>query len=180
MTTSDPRTKYPRPSERGFTLIELLVTLAIIGILVLAAIWSAQSALANRALDGAVRTITGDIATCKGLAIKQNRAFRIAFTPGTNTTYQLLQETAPSSGVFQNYLTAVPIIPETTAASINITLATNYAAPAANTMEFMPRGTVTSAGTVTLNLPSGQTRRIATNGIGRTCIVETDTGCTAL
>lgn len=166
-------------SERGVTLIELVVTLAIIGILVIAALWSAQSGLSARAQDGAVRTVMGDIARCESLAIKQNRVFRIAFTPGTNTTYQLQRENAPLSMVFENYMAPVSIIPETTSASVNITLATNYVAPAANVMEFNPRGTLFSQGTVTLSMPN-RTRRIATSVIGRSCIVETDTGCTAL
>lgn len=159
-------------NESGFTLIEALVTLAIIGILIGAVLWSAQRNLAQRALNGSVRTIISDIATAKALAIKQNRVFRIVFTPGTNTTYQLQQETAPGSNAFQNYLAPVNIIPEATSASISITVATNYAAPAANTMELNPRGTLTSAGTITLTMPNGTTRQIATNLVGRTCVVE--------
>lgn len=164
-------------NESGFTLIEALVTLAIIGIMVGIALWTSQSGLANRALDGAVRTVSSDIATAKALAIKRNEVFRIVVTPGDNTTYTVQRETAPSSGVFITHSGPINFVPATTSASITINAATNYPL---NTIEFQPRGTVTSQGMVTLTLAGGRTRRLATSLIGRTCVVETDAGCTAL
>ncbi len=168
----------------GHSIIEAVTVMAVIGILVTTGLWSAQSSLAARALDGAVHTLASDIATCKGMALKQGRRFRILLSNGGETSYAILREVFPqepgynADNPFQTFRSIDPV-PETTSSSIRLALQTNYPR---RTITFQPRGTA-NPGRVQFSTGDGTIRKqivVAITGRVRLCAAGTDPGCSPL
>lgn len=171
-------------NSAGWSLVEVLTVMAVTGILVTAGLWSAQSSLSTRYLEGTLRTLAGDIATCKAMAVKQGRRFRIVLPDGEQPSYEILREVLPAEtgydpdNPFQSFRSINPT-PETTPSSIAFSLRTNYPR---NTMTFQPRGTANPGRIQVMTRDENLKKQIvvAITGRVRFCTPGVDAGCSPL
>lgn len=78
----------------GFTLFEALVVLAIIGILAMATLPSAQSWITRERLIAVAEMVASDLQWARSESIKRNLPVTITFTSGSNWSYALNSTTA--------------------------------------------------------------------------------------
>ena len=76
-------------NERGFTMVELLIGVMIVGVLTAFSAPQFSGLLRSYRLNSATRVVWGDMHRARMLAIKENRAIRVNFTP--NTSYSIVR-----------------------------------------------------------------------------------------
>jgi type IV fimbrial biogenesis protein FimT len=72
--------------QDGFTLVELLVIVGLISIMSLFAYPTIRNMMAGYEFKGAARQIYGDLQMARLGAVKESRAWRVVFSPGTTVT----------------------------------------------------------------------------------------------
>ena len=142
-------------NHKGFTLVELIIVVALAAFLSGIGVWYATSTAPAFRLNGAVSLVRGDLYTAKVRAAKNNRQYNVVFT--TNG-YQVQRGT---SGAGSFTADAVEIT-RTFAEYPGITVK----ADATDDPVFSPRG-ISTAGTITLQNTSGDTKSITMSIAGR-------------
>jgi len=135
---------------RGFTLVEILVTVALIGIISAIAIPDWGTVLLTFRLNGATRQVQSELHRIKMKAVTENVKFQLVYSEN-GQTYQVKR-----NGVEL----------ETKSLPEGIELRTTTSPL---TLEFTPRGTPSSAGTVTVKLcnTKGEGKNIVVRATGR-------------
>jgi type IV fimbrial biogenesis protein FimT len=135
---------------RGFTLVEILVTIALIGIISAIAIPDWGTLLPTFRLNGATRQIQSELHRIKMKAVTENVNFQLVYSEN-GQTYQVKRNGAELE---------TKSLPE----GIKLRTATSPL-----TLEFTPRGTPSSAGTVTVKLcnTKGEGKNVVVRATGR-------------
>ena len=135
---------------RGFTLVEILVTVALIGIISAIAIPDWGTVLLTFRLNGATRQVQSELHRIKMKAVNENVDFQLVYSDKANS-YQVQRD---------GTLVETKVLPE----GIDLRTATSPL-----TLEFTPRGTPSSAGTVTLKLcnTKGEGKNVVVRATGR-------------
>ncbi len=144
------------PSDHGFTVIELIVVLAVALIVMGIALPNMVSWLPTYRLSAGARQLAGDLQLARMKAISQNTKYRLKFP--TATTYEFWKE---SGGTF-NKESGPFGLPN----GITVTAATPF-----NTSEFQSRGTVNTAGSITLQNTNSLTKQVQISIVGRVAIL---------
>ena len=135
---------------KGFTLVEILVTVALIGIISAIAIPDWGTVLLTFRLGGATRQIQSELNRIKMKAVTENVNFQLVYSEN-GQTYQVKRNGAELE---------TKSLPE----GIELRTATSPL-----TLEFTPRGTPSSAGTVTVKLcnTKGEGKNVVVRATGR-------------
>ncbi len=159
-----PRARIP--GEGGFSLTEAVIVVALMAI-VLAAAFSGPSLIANRRLVGAARDLAGEVRVVEQRARAERRCWRLLFDPaGEDYDIEFLSGGSWSAsggcagGTWTAYATGRPL-----ARSIDL-VSTTFGS---DTMTVTPFGNP-NAGTVVLQSPTGEQRRVVVNVLGRVVI----------
>ena len=129
----------------GFTVMEIIVTLGMASIVMGIATPAFLTWLPTLRLSSAARQVAIDLQVARMRAISQNTPYTVTFTPSTST----YSYTGASRNVAQEYP--------------GITIST---APSNPPVTFSPRGTASTAGTITLSNGSA-TKDIVVSSVGR-------------
>lgn len=142
------------PSDHGFTVIELVIVLAVALIVMGVALPNMISWLPTYRLSSGARQLAGDLHLARMRAISQNTKYRLRFTD--NNTYEFWKDNggwAKESGGFD--------LPE----GITVANAVPF-----DTSEFQARGTVNTAGSITLKNTYNEQKDLAISIVGRVSI----------
>lgn len=139
---------------RGFTLLELLVALGIAATLAGAFLWGAHAWIPDVRLDAAVRQVVLDLRSTRAMAMGQRRSLRLAFAPA-------LESYTRQRRVADAYEDDGP--PIELPAGIDLVDCNALA----DAIGFVPRGTASTFGTVTLRTAGGHERRVIVDIVGR-------------
>lgn len=156
--------------EGGFSLLEVVIALAIMAI-VLAAAFAGPSLIANRRLAGAARDLGGEVRWVEQRARTERRCWRLVFDPAAELYHiQFLAGGAWTAsggcagGTWTAYTSAGG---RGLAKSIDL-VSTTFGS---DTMTVTPFGNP-NAGTVVLQSPAGEQRRVIVNVLGRVVITR--------
>ncbi len=142
-------------SDHGFTVMELVVVVAVAMIVMGVALPNLLSWLPTYRLSSGTRQVAGDLQLARMKAISQNAKFRLIFGTLPATSYTFEKDDggfATESGPFS--------LPD------GITVTAVSATP-----EFQPRGTVNTAGLITLQNSNGLTKQVQITIVGRVAIL---------
>lgn len=152
--------------EGGFSIIEVVIVVALMAI-VLAAAFSGPSLIANRRLVGAARGLATEVRWVEQRARAERRCWRLVFDPaGEDYDVEFLAGGAWSAaggctgGAWTAFTAGRPL-----ARRIDI-VSTTFGS---DTMTVTPFGNP-NAGTVLLQSPTGEQRRVVVNVLGRVVI----------
>jgi len=150
-------TRYrPDLSRSGFTVLELIVAIGIAVVVLGIAVPSLMQWLPTLRLSSGTRQVATDLQVTRMKAISQNTKFRMSFVgaiPGA-TSYQIQKyDDASASYVLESGPFTLPD---------GISVSAQSATP-----EFQPRGTATSASTITLQNTNSDTKSIQVAIVGR-------------
>lgn len=159
-----------RRAEEGFSLVESVVALAILGI-VLALAFSGRSLIDNRRLAGAARAVGTEVRWVEQRARTERRCWQVQFNPGTDTYEIQYRARTPNwtpalgcrGGTWTNYTQTARTLPP----RINL-VSTTFGG---DVMTVSPYGNP-NAGTLLLQTPGGEQRRVTINVGGRVTITR--------
>jgi type II secretion system protein H len=142
--------------RKGFTLIELMIVIAIIGILSAVALFGWRGYQDNVNLRTAARDVVTDISACKQRAVSEGVQYCMQFTDGSpNYSINTSSCGAPTQTQAKNL----------TSFGSGLTISnTNFNS---DQVSFLPRGTLTSTGTIVLTNSKNSTATITINITGR-------------
>ncbi len=143
------------PSDHGFTVIELMVVLAVAVIVMGVALPNMMSWLPTYRLSAGARQLAGDLQLARMKAISQNTKYRLNFGVLPSTSYTFEKDNggfATESGPFS--------LPD----GITVTVVSA-------TSEFQSRGTVNTAGSITLQNTNSLTKQVQISIVGRVAIL---------
>jgi type II secretion system protein H len=142
--------------RKGFTLIELMIVIAIIGILSAVALFGWRGYQDNVNLRTAARDVVTDISACKQRAVSEGVLYCMQFTDGSpNYSINTSSCGAPTQTQAKNL----------TSFGSGLTISnTNFNS---DQVSFLPRGTLTSTGTIVLTNSKNSTATITINITGR-------------
>ena len=148
-------------SSKGFTLIELIIVIGIIGILSAVALFGWRGYQDNVNLRTAAREVVTDIAALKGRAVAEGIRYRITFSTSANYIIEKGTETgAPYATIQTKSLTSFGAGSGLSIFSVNFS--------GTQQIEFLPRGTVSTKGTMILTNSKGSRATVTVNFAGRT------------
>jgi prepilin-type N-terminal cleavage/methylation domain-containing protein len=160
-----------RRAEEGFSLVETVVALAILAI-VLGLAFSGRSLIDNRRLAGAARAVGTEVRWVEQRARTERRCWRVQFNPGTDT-YEIQYLPRPgtwtpalgcSGGTWTDYTGVARPLPRRIDL-VNTTFGSDL-------MTVSPFGNPNAAGTILLQSPGGEQRRVTVNVGGRVTITR--------
>ena len=142
--------------RKGFTLIELMIVIAIIGILSAVALFGWRGYQDNVNLRTAARDVVTDISACKQRAVSEGVQYCMQFTDGSpNYSINTSSCGAPTQTQAKNL----------TSFGSGLTISnTNFNS---DQVYFLPRGTLSSTGTIVLTNSKNSTATITINITGR-------------
>lgn len=143
------------PSDHGFTVIELMVVLAVALIVMGVALPNMVSWLPTYRLSAGARQLAGDLQLARMKAISQNTKYRLNFGVLPSTSYTFEKDDggfATESGPFS--------LPN----GITVTVVSA-------TSEFQSRGTVNTAGSITLQNTNSLIKQVQISIVGRVAIL---------
>ena len=143
------------PSDHGFTVIELIVVLAVALIVMGVALPNMVSWLPTYRLSAGARQLAGDLQLARMKAISQNTKYRLNFGVLPSTSYTFEKDNggfATESGPFS--------LPN----GITVTVVSA-------TSEFQSRGTVNTAGSITLQNTNSLIKQVQISIVGRVAIL---------
>ena len=134
----------------GFSLVEIVAALAIFAILAAISLPDWGTLLPTFRLNGATRQVQSELHRIKMKAVNENVDFQLVYSDKANS-YQVQRD-------------GTPLETKSVAEGIELRTATSPL-----TLEFTPRGTPTTAGTVTVKLcnAKGEGKNIVVSGTGR-------------
>ena len=145
--------------EEGITLIEIVITFAIMTILIGIAVPGFTNLQSHYRLDNAAREIVSDLRMARQMAITEGQKIMVVLDP-QREGYQIERESAQGTPVkgFKE-LKGVDLVSFSNPNSNNV-------------IEFWPRGTTNDWGTIILQNPQGEARRITIVATGRVRLYE--------
>ncbi len=152
----------PPHRETGFSIVETLVALAIVSILIILA-FNGRGLVDNRRLEGTARDLLTDVRFIEQQARAQRNCWQIVFDT-VLARYTIAVIATYTSNCTGSY---TPFRTETLPTRVSL-LSTTFPS---NTLIVSPFGVPFAIGTVTLQTPSGQQRRIQVNEQGQVQIL---------
>ncbi|MGH2454620.1 MAG: GspH/FimT family pseudopilin [bacterium] len=164
------RARRHREGEEGFSLLEAVLVLVLMAI-VLAAAFGGPSLIANRRLAGAARDLGGELRWVEQRARAERRCWRVVFDPAGELYHihflaggSWTASGGCTGGTWTAYTASGP---RALARSIDL-FSTTFGS---DTMTVSPFGNP-NGGTVVLQSPNGEQRRVIVNVLGRVLITR--------
>lgn len=144
---------------KGVTLVEIMIVLAIMTILIGMAVPGLTGLQFHYRLVSAARELTSDLRMARQMAITEGQKMIVVLDP-QREGYQVERESAPG----------VPVRGVKEFKGLDLVSFSN--SNSNNVIEFWPRGTTNDWGTIILQNPKGETRRITIVATGRVRLYE--------